>query len=1006
MKKFKTILMTLLALVIAGSSLLVAQQTTAKIIGTVQLGDGALLPGVKVEASSPSLVGKASTVSDENGAYRLLGLTPGTYRLVFSLEGFQTVVRENLAIQLEQTLTLKITMQTGTIDNAITVTGQVPLIDVKSTAKGMTLTKEVFNVLPKGRDFTSMLVTIPGVNFEPLQGPNGGYSVDGASGAENTFYTDGMEVTDIRGGEQSQRVAFDFIEELQVKASGYQAEFGGSMGGVINVVTRAGGNELHGDVMAYYSGSALSGSERRTLRLNPTDTSIAEYITYPKDGETRIDGGFGLGGYLIKDKAWYFLSFLPQYQKNTRTLNFLWPEGQEGTFGREQTWWSMQAKLTAQPTKNLRLSLSGFSNFRKEKGELPPLDGSGSADAPWDRFGYDWPNWNVSASADYTVGNNLLISLRGGYFSQSQTNGLSPDGPIYLNRRSIPAAYDIPADLWRPANWSNWINTVNNPIGTTNGCNMKYIEYTRANFSLDVNYFLNLLGEHSWKAGVQYGYVSDNIDAMWDQPYVRLNYGRSYQYLDPATGEVVTDRGTYGYYEVRAPFGDLVNNAKSIRWALFLQDSWTIANRLTLNFGVRAESEKVPAFADSSFYPEFQGQVPLNFGLGDKIAPRFGFIYDIFGDSTLKVFGSYGIFYDVMKLAMPEGSYGGELWLSSYYKLDTLAWDTIGVNWVFPGEQMGPVLNWRYPCVNATDPDIKPMSQSEISFGVEKKLAENLAVSARFVNKHLIRVIEDIGWYNLEGGEEYVIGNPGYGLTRYPSEGGNWNPTWPECPKAKRDYTALNLSLEKRFSNNWMGGFSYTWSTLKGNYGGLDSSDEPYRNDPNVNRYWDAWFLMRDGQLNTLDGLLPTDRTHNLKVYGSYSFSFGLTIGMAGFAYSGVPVSTQFVLNSQQGYYPENRNNLGTRTPFIVTLNMYAEYPIKIGRNQLTLSINVENLTDTKSARQVYEIYNRDLPYLSDDEILAGFDYTTLTSELDNRYLMPYNFVPAINARLGIKFSF
>ncbi|MCU0236099.1 MAG: carboxypeptidase-like regulatory domain-containing protein [Acidobacteria bacterium] len=130
---------TLLAIsLLLCAGLLTAQQTTAKIFGTVQLEDGSLVPGVSVEATSPKLVGKATAVTDENGTFKLFNLTPGTYKLVFILEGFQTVVRENIPLVAEQTATIKVEMKLGNLNEVVTISGQVPLIDVKSTAKGMT----------------------------------------------------------------------------------------------------------------------------------------------------------------------------------------------------------------------------------------------------------------------------------------------------------------------------------------------------------------------------------------------------------------------------------------------------------------------------------------------------------------------------------------------------------------------------------------------------------------------------------------------------------------------------------------------------------------------------------------------------------------------------------------------------------------------------------------------------------------------------------------------------
>ena len=313
---------TLLAIsLLLCAGLLTAQQTTAKIFGTVQLEDGSLVPGVSVEATSPKLVGKATAVTDENGVFRLLNLAPGTYKLVFTLQGFQTVVRENIQLALEQTLNLKITMKLGNIEEVVTITGQVAQIDVKSTAKGMTLTKEVFQTLPKGRNFDSLVTAIPGVSSEAR------CSAAPRSTAPRAWRTCTTSTAPTPptscDGNSGQNVSFDFVDEVQVKASGYQAEFGGSLGGVINVVTRSGGNEFHGEVLGYYSGTALRGQVRDDLAEARTSTHSARMPSsiiptmniVGKDDWNSIEGGFNLGGYIFKDKLWFFGSFMPSYYK-------------------------------------------------------------------------------------------------------------------------------------------------------------------------------------------------------------------------------------------------------------------------------------------------------------------------------------------------------------------------------------------------------------------------------------------------------------------------------------------------------------------------------------------------------------------------------------------------------------------------------------------------------------------------------------------------------------------
>ncbi len=302
---------------------LFAQAPSSKMFGTVTDEQGTPLPGVAVEATSPKLVGKGVAITDEKGVYRLFALTPGIYKLAFTLQGFKTVTREGIIVELEQTVKLDVPMPLGALEEQVTVIGQSPLVDVKSTVKGMTMTKEMFSSLPRGRDFDSLVGAVPGVQNERLLS---GISVDGASGAENMFYVDGTDITNPYVGVRGQGVAFEFVDEVQVKASGYQAEFGGSLGGVIQVITRQGGNAFHGDVLGFYSGSSLNGKERDTLRLGLYDINVAEYVNYQdlygKDNVDRIEAGFNLGGYVIKDRFWFFGSLLPVFNTTTRHVVF------------------------------------------------------------------------------------------------------------------------------------------------------------------------------------------------------------------------------------------------------------------------------------------------------------------------------------------------------------------------------------------------------------------------------------------------------------------------------------------------------------------------------------------------------------------------------------------------------------------------------------------------------------------------------------------------------------
>jgi len=981
-----------------------AQVPTGKIFGTVTDEQGTPLPGVTVEATSLKLVGRGAAVSDVNGVYRIFALTPGLYKVTFALQGFKTVNRDGVIVEIEQSVKLNVALPLGALEEQVTVIGQSPLVDVKSTVKGMTMTKEVFELLPRGRNFDSLVTAVPGVQNERLLA---GISVDGASGAENMFYVDGTDITNIYVGTRGQDVAFEFVDEVQVKASGYQAEFGGSLGGVIQVITRQGGNAFHGDVIGYYSGSRLNGKERDSLRLNLYDESIAEYVNYQdlygKDKVDRLEVGFDLGGFILKDRLWFYGSLLPVFGTTQRHVRFE-PSLIEGDYTQRTYAWNSQVKLTAQPLKFVRLGASFVSNYLNYKGHIPPRDGTSDPADVYPDYGYSYPYWTASAYADFTFGNNFLLSLRGGSFYNNLTDQLvQPSEPRYVHGGTgISVFPDVPPEYIRPRGWQNMYS------GSLNVTEKKVAQKSYVNS--DLTYYLNFAGEHAWKFGAQWVRTAEdwqdgfkypdypNISLVWNRPFIY--YGQNY------------GQGAYGYYQVSGneatgPIGSFYK-VHSDRWALYLQDSWTIQGRLTLNLGLRTEREYLPSYTDD---PALKGVKPIEFNFGDKLAPRLGFVYDVFGDANLKVFGSYGLYYDVMKLYIAATSFGGLKWKSAFYTLDTYKWDKIGKNGYYPGDLM-TVLDFRPVSFDTVDPGLKPMSQREFSFGAEKKLMENLSATARLVQKHLRYAVEDVGVLT-EGDIIYYLSNPGYGYSRLTTEGGKFDAGYPACPEAKREYWGLNLSLDKRFANGWVGGFSYTWSRLTGNYSGLASSDETEysatasygRNSPNAERNFDLWYLSYDKDLNRIDGPLATDRPHVFKIYGAYTFPFRLTIGTLINAMSGTPFTEYWTVEGD--YMPYSRGNLG-RTPFLWFMNLYVEYSLRMGKTSLAFNVNIDNIFNVSTVithwpwRTLYNLTVTEDQILAKDwELDESVGYVP-----DSRFQMSSAFYPPISGRLGVRFSF
>ena len=535
--------------------------------------------------------------------------------------------------------------------------------------------------------------------------------------------------------------------------------------------------------------------------------------------------------------------------------------------------------------------------------------------------------------------------------------------------------------------------------------------------NLDVSYYLNWMGEHALKGGVGYSYLHEIYNQASTHPRVYLAPGRTYTGLGMPVGVGAPQDspfyGKYGYYYIRGSWTQPINggawNIHANNYSAYIQDSWTIMNRLTFNFGLRAESQYIPSMTNDTSYAGYTDK-PVKFDLTDMLAPRLGVVYDVFGDSSLKVFGSFGIYYDVMKLYMAELTFGGWKRKQDYYALQNPDWTKIAASGAFDdraGQSAGGTyagsLDFLPPSFGRVDPDLKPTAQREISFGAEKKLSDNLSLSVRLVNKHLIRTIEDVGALarvtDPETGvtslqENFWIVNPGYGWSLPEDEGGKFvSGNWP-TPKAKRDYYGLNIALEKRFGDNWQGGFNYTLSRIVGNYSGLASTDEVGYDEagvgrvgPNVELYYDDWFLMYDAEGNNLDGPLPQDRTHFFKAYGTYAFPFGLSVGVVGYGRSGFPVTTKLHMNNRW-MLPENRGDMG-RLPFTFWADLYLDYTFRIGgKYRATINLQINNVTNTKTIQSMIYDYNLDGIYADDSEILDGTlarNYKTMVERRERR---------------------
>lgn len=912
---------------------LMAQERTGSIQGTVTDPSGAAVPGATVEVSGPALTLAYKVTTDEGGGYLFPSVPPGTYTVSITAKGFMVFKASNVIVNVGRTIRVDAKLEVGQVAESVVVSGEALLVDTANTVVSTNVDATIYDRLPKSRSFDSLIVLSPGVRSEPK---SGGFQVDGSSGSENSFVIDGIEVTSIQRGDLTTqaRVPVEWIAETQVKSSGFDAQFGGAIGGVVAATTRSGGNTFHGQVSLYWNNASMDAGPRPTLRLNPANDNIGEYFHNKKDDYRFLNPGFRIGGPFKKDMLWFFASAYPQFTRTERTVTFLRPAETRTYESRERQDFTL-AKLDFQPSAKLRGNFSYFYSPLRVNGLLPSRQGTDAITNPWADRGNRQPAAGYGYQADYSATSKLAVSVFGGYqYSNYKDYGI-PSGTRYRyanGNSSLPITPQLPANVIGPA-------------GNFTPDNRQTVKdvYTRHTVHAIGSYLANLSGQHNFRFGWDLNRLANSpIAGTWPDGYVFVYWDRAYR----AVTKGGSYRGPFGYY-IRRAFateGDVSSNNQG----LFINDNWRVNRKLTLNLGLRTEREFLP-----SFDPKIQVR-PIEFGFGQKLAPRLGFAYDPTGAGKQRISASWGLYYDIMKYEMPRGSFGGDKWLDFVYTLDDPN--------IFNIKPQGPgfagcscpgtlieVVNWRIPShdpsENLIEPDLKPVRLQAWNVSWDYNFAGDFVFGVRYTHRQLDRTIEDVGVLTPQG-EQYFIANPGFGIT---VDERKWPAGYPQdvTPKAVRDYDAIEFRLERRFSRSLAFQTSYTWSRLYGNYAGLANSDENGRRSPNVNRVFDEPWMAYDERGKLVYGRLATDRPHAFKLFGSYDWK--TKAGVTRFSpyfnlFSGTPISTE-VSVQHVPVFVFGRGDLG-RTPFFTQTNMLVshDFPLKGEGRFVRIELNVTNL--------------------------------------------------------------
>ncbi|HEY0875880.1 MAG TPA: TonB-dependent receptor [Vicinamibacterales bacterium] len=1008
---------TLMALlIVAGVWPAAAQETRGSIEGVVKDASGGVLPGVTVEARNQS--GATSTaVTDERGFYRFPVLPVGTYTITAALDGFNKAVRSDILLTIGQQLRVELTMMVGSLSESVNVTAESPIVDVKKSTVNTTITAETIDLIPKGRDFLDAIVGIPGTNDVSRAG---GIMIDGATATENRYVVDGMDTTNLQTGVSGKRVIIDFIDQISVQRSGYNAEYRAATGGVISAISKSGTNVYRGELGLNYTGPKLNrplqGDVRPTLQLSPVDNTTAEYIFNPRLHETyQLEPVGQLSGPIIQNRLWFFAGVAPSRQKQTRTVTWANPNPagpQTQTFEDIDINNQYMYSVTAQLTGGLRGRFNG-NNGRSDPGlSVPAFDAASGVSTtnplnfnPQPTIRTFGKSDSYSGALDWSATDKLFVSASGGWF---YTNSYSDGGEVFRGTRrtftnSSLTYADVPAEFRRGTGFAD------NPSNSFTD----HDEFTRLNLNGEVSTFRQWKGQHSLKAGVQYERLGNSVSRGEQFLNIQFNWNQVFQ--SSTTGE--TDRGTYGWYNARRNYtaGDVTSH----NVGLFLQDQWSATSRLTFNVGVRADRTHIP-----SYRPE---NPSLSFSLADKIAPRVGVAYDVRGDGKWKAYGSWGVFYDIEKLDMPRGAWGADRWVDYRYSLDTFDWQSIDCTDTegavgCPGRLLER-LDRRHvsnePGNVLVDPDLKPMRSQEATIGLDRELSSVMSIGVRYTHKWLNETFEDIGVIDPElGAEVFFIANPGKGIGQYPL-----GPEYPATPEAKRVYDGFDISFVKRLRNNWSLNTSLVLSRLWGNYSGLtNAQSESARNAPNVGRAFDGLYMAFDQTGTPVYGRMAVDIPVQFKALATYVLPWGTSFGVDYRANSGL-LQTTFV-NYQTVPVPvEGYGDLG-RTPAFSQTNLLFGHTFRLPKGMaFNAQLTLNNLFDQDTATRLDTTPFREgsLTFPTDAQrnfhtFFNGFDWeqrraeinaaNPSTANLDPRYKLADQFQGPRSVRVYARFMF
>ncbi|WP_242355297.1 TonB-dependent receptor [Anaeromyxobacter sp. SG64] len=1004
-------------------------QTTGTILGVVtDASTGKPVAGAVIVATSPALQGEQTAVTDNNGNFRFTLLPSGAYRLAVQLEGYKSTERSDVTLRPDKTIraNLAVVPEAVQMEEQVVRTGAAPAVNVGSAEAGAVVSKEFMSSIPVGRGFDAIAVVAPTAKLDAT-----GVGFAGAQGAENQYIVDGFNTTDPAYGTRGGNGGFNappslrsnFLQEIDVKTSGFNAEYGRATGGIMNVILKSGSNEFHGSVFSTFTPSML------VEPTGKTTGGLGEALAYrakPDEGSYGLDFGFEVGGPIMKDKLWFYAGFSPvtsrtMYQRfarqNATELNSggtcpagTTPDGGHGecvdallnpiqttipgterNLRTSRTTYQWVGKLTYLLDENNNFTVTGWGapSSRTSLNAGGPFYGASPAAAARSRELLPLDENQLSVLGRYGgkfLDKKLITEVSGGVYHsktspQDKTVGGVDQfktaevewGGTELNLTDFEA---LPAGAVAQGFCSNPADTAACPLDayTTGGRGTVFDSTSdRFNGRASAAYLAELAGQHTLKGGVDLERVQYKVDgyhsggAIWyfapatstlpDRFYAYRSFGTI---VNPGGGPLPTNASTgfpgleLSAIQAAAAAGTPVvtrttqtNKSETDSFAYFLQDSWQpgFFPNLTLNAGLRLETQSMKNLSVKN---------GSSFDITDNWAPRVQAIWDFTGNGRGKLAGAWGRYYYAMPLDMGNRSFGAEVQLQYFLNASSCgfagnfgSFDPKSLD--FPSA-LGNGFNSTscaiqprsggnndvrlYGGATPIDPKLKGSYNDQFGAQAEYEILPDLAVGVDYQGRRQGAVIEDM---SSNDGGTFFISNPGERSGDITVNGvvvGNatnvqtYDPmtnktVTTKFPKPERSYDGVTFKATKQFSNSWLAQASYTYSSLRGNYSG------PYypeygQLDPGITAAYDLASLMA----NTT-GYLPGDTTHQVKLFGAYTYSFSPRLSAtASGAYNGISGTPVSAMGAHPEYGSSSafiipRGQAG-RTPFVNTVDVGA----------------------------------------------------------------------------------